>query len=657
VSVDDLRATYRLQLLPHLDFDGACELVPYLKELGITHLYLAPSLQARAESTHGYDVVDPTALSEQLGGEAAFRRLCVAGLGVILDVVPNHMAAAEDENPFWRDPLARPKFFDLDWRTGDARRFFDVGDLAGVRVEDPEVFEATHAKIIELVREGLIEGIRIDHLDGLANPTRYLERLREAGIEHVWVEKILEPGEQLRGWSVEGTTGYEFANEVTALFVAADAEEPLTRLYTEFTGVEENFEELAFEAKLEQARTVFDPEVRWLRSQLEDADEELDIAQALASLRTYRTYVDPDTGKVDGLDRSAIKEAQLPSRLADLLLLEERGHDSFVIRFQQTTPPVFAKGVEDTAFYRYNRLLCLNEVGGDPNRFSLSVDEFHAANLERALRFPRQLLASQTHDTKRSGDVRARLAALSWRPTEWEECVLAWHELNASLRVGGSPDANEEYMIYQTLVGAWPLERERLSGYLRKALREAKTNTSWVDQNDDWEQGVYAFAEGLYDHQPFLDSFEPFVERVARDGERISLAQTLLKLTAPGVPDIYQGDELWTFNLVDPDNRRPVDWKYRRALLHDLANDVAPTRETAKLYLTWKTLQLRARRAASFAHGVYQPITASPGICAYMRGDDVLVAVAVAPMAVYQSPAGFVDALGADLGVWLLERV
>ena len=211
-------------------------------------------------------------------------------------------------------------------------------------------------------------------------------------------------------------------------------------------------------------------------------------------------------------------------------------------------------------------------------------------------------------------------------------------------------------MIYQTLVGAWPLEPERLAGYLEKALREAKTNTSWVDPSAEWERAVIAFATALYDHQQFLVSFEPFAERVAREGERISLAQTLLKLTVPGVPDIYQGDELWTFNLVDPDNRRPVDWKQRRALLREFADGGGPTRETAKLYLTWKTLQLRARRAASFTGGAYQPIDAGPGNCAYLRGDDVLVAVAVEPPAAFESPAGFVDALGADLGVSLLER-
>src|SRR3954469_8689709 len=234
----EFRCTYRLQLRPHLDFRRAKELVPYLQELGVSHLYLSPSMEARSGSMHGYDVVDPTRLADDLGGEEAFRELCEAGLGIVLDVVPNHMAASEEENPFWRDPLTRAKFFDVEWRSGGVRRFFDVSDLAGVRIEDPEVFEETHSKVIELVRDGLLDGIRIDHPDGLANPTRYVERLRESGIEHVWVEKILEPGEQLRDWPVEGTTGYEFANDTSALSVNADAEEAFTDLYRELTGEE-----------------------------------------------------------------------------------------------------------------------------------------------------------------------------------------------------------------------------------------------------------------------------------------------------------------------------------------------------------------------------------------------------------------------------------
>jgi (1->4)-alpha-D-glucan 1-alpha-D-glucosylmutase len=653
--VPDYRCTYRLQLLPHLDFAGARELVPYLRELGVSHLYLAPSMQARRGSTHGYDVVDPTRLSDELGGEAEFLRLCGAGLGIVLDVVPNHMAASEEENPFWRDPLVRAKFFDVEWRTGGVRRFFDIGDLAGVRVEDPEVFEATHAKVLELVREGAVDGVRIDHPDGLANPARYVRRLREAGVEHVWIEKILEPGEQLRDWPVEGTTGYEFANDVTALFVDPAAEEPLTALYRELTGDERPFDAVAHEAKVEQVRTTFEPEVRWLRG-LAEGEEEHGIAEALASLRIYRTYVDPDTGEVDGLDRLAVTDARLPARLAAILLLEERGHDAFVVRFQQTTPAVMAKGVEDTAFYRYNRLLCLNEVGGSPARFSLPVDEFHARNLERARRFPHQLLATHTHDAKRSGDVRARLAALSWLADEWCELVRRWRRANDPLRRGGGPDPNEEYLVYQTLAGAWPLEPDRLDAYLEKALREAKTNTSWIEPDGEWEQSVQAFARGLYGHEPFLEGFEPFAERLAREGERVALGQTLLKLTCPGVPDLYQGDELWELSLVDPDNRRPVDWQRRRELLADVKAGQPPNRETAKLYLIWKTLRLRAERPDVFT-GSYEPVEAGSDVCAFTRAGEILVAVPLRPGARFTAPAGYRDVLdAAGLGVFLLAR-
>jgi (1->4)-alpha-D-glucan 1-alpha-D-glucosylmutase len=647
-----MRCAYRLQLLPHLTFAGARELVPYLRDLGVSHLYLAPSLQARSGSTHGYDVVDPTRLSEELGGEDEFRRLCEAGLGVILDIVPNHMAASEDENPFWRDPLWRAKFFDVEWRTGSVRRFFDIGDLAGVRMEDPEVFEVTHAKVIELVRDGLLDGVRVDHPDGLANPPRYLRRLSEAGIERVWIEKILERGEQLRDWPVEGTTGYEFANDLTALFVDPAAEEMLTELYRTFTNELRDFEDVALEAKLEQARTTFEPEVDWLRADL-GASDELDIPRALASFHVYRTYIDPDVGEVDGFDRQAVSEAQLPMELASILLLEERGRDAFVIRFQQTTPPVIAKGVEDTAFYRYNRLLCLNEVGGDPGRFSIAVDDFHAGNLERARRFPNALLTTQTHDTKRSGDMRARLVALTWLADEWRDHVLEWRRVNESLH-GDAPDANEEYFLYQTLVGAWPLEFERLEAYLEKSLREAKTNSNWLEPNARWEEEVKAFARALYDHAPFRASFDPFVERVAELGERIALAQTLLKLTCPGVPDVYQGDELWNLSLVDPDNRRPVDWEARRRALADLQAGAAPTRETAKLFLIWKTLALRTRRPEAFA-GAYERVEAED-VCAFTRGGEVLVAVPLRPGASFEPPRGYTDALAADLGVWLFER-
>ncbi len=619
----DFRCTYRLQLGPHLDFRRARGLVPYLRELGISHLYLSPVMQARSGSTHGYDVVDPAHVSEELGGERELRELCTGGLGIVLDVVPNHMAASEEENPFWRDPLLRAKFFDLDWRTGANRRFFDVGELAGVRQEDAEVFEALHRKVFGLVREGLVDGLRIDHPDGLANPARYLRRLRDGGAEHVWVEKILEPGEQLRDWPVEGTTGYEFLNDTTALFTEPASEEPLTQLYRELTGEGRGFEEVAAEAKLEQATTTFADEVEWLEARLGEAAEGLDLAAALASFHVYRTYVEPDSDLVDGLDRLAVLEARLPSRLAAILLLEERGHEAFVFRFQQTTPPVMAKGVEDTAFYRYNRLLALNEVGGDPARWSLAVDDFHAANLERARRFPQHLLASQTHDTKRSGDARARLVALTWLPDEWARFV-------RSLEVPVLIDANDAYLALQAMVSAWPLTRERLDGYLEKALREGKRNSSWLEPDEAYERRVQDFAWSAHER------CEPVVRRLAPVGEQIALAQTLLKLTCPGVPDIYQGDELECLSLVDPDNRRPVDWQARRAALAD------PPR---KLRLIRDVLAARVE-------GDYEPVAAGSGTCAFIRGGRHLVAVPLRPGTTYEVPPGWRDVVGG----WLFER-
>jgi (1->4)-alpha-D-glucan 1-alpha-D-glucosylmutase len=356
-----------------------------------------------------------------------------------------------------------------------------------------------------------------------------------------------------------------------------------------------------------------------------------DIAGALAALPVYRTYVEPWSGRVQDADREAIAAAGMDGALARVLTLDEGGHDEFVTRFQQTSPPVTAKGVEDTAFYRYLRLLALNDVGGDPGRFGLSVEAFHAANLERARRFPRGLLVTQTHDTKRSGDVRARIGALAGIAVEWRERVLRWRELNAGLRVGAdppAPDANEEYLIYQTLVGAWPIDGGRLEAYLEKALREAKRNTSWVEQDAAWEGRVKAFARALLRHDAFLEDFEPFARRVAQEGRRSALGQWLLKLTVPGVPDVYQGDELEALNLVDPDNRRPVDWQRRRDALAALRAGAPPTEDTLKLFVTWRGLDLRARRPAAFA-GAYDPLEAGPGVCAFARGGEVLVVVPV----------------------------
>jgi (1->4)-alpha-D-glucan 1-alpha-D-glucosylmutase len=618
--VADFRCTYRLQLTPELGFRRVREVVvPYLRDLGVSHLYLSPVLQARRDSTHGYDVVDPTRVSAELGGEEELRSLCEAargaGLGTILDVVPNHMASSEEENRFWRDPELRARFFDWDRETGWYRRFFDIGELAGVRVEDQKVFETTHAKVLELVREGLVDGLRIDHPDGLANPREYLDRLRERGVERVWVEKILEPGERLRtDWPVEGTTGYEFANDVTALFVDPAGEEPLTELYAELTGERRRFAEVAHEAKLEVARTTFAQEFERLRA-LQPLDG---LEEAAAALHVYRTYVEPETNRVVDEDRRAVET--LPEDLRAVLLLEtERtpARDEFVVRWQQTTGPVMAKGVEDTAFYRWFRLTALNEVGGNPDRFSLSPEEFHRAAIERLELHPRTLLASQTHDTKRAGDVRARIGALAGLHEEWGERVRRWHELT-----GGMDDPNEEYLVWQTLIGAWPIIPGRLELYLEKALREAKRTTSWIDPDEPHERRVREFVRGLYSNHEFLDDFEPFAGRVARAGEHASLGALLLRLTSPGVPDLYQGDALWSLNLVDPDNRRPVDWPAHVSVLREHA----PSRRTMKAHLIRRVLRLRSERPEAFA-GDYEPLDLGPDRIGYVRGGAIRVVV------------------------------
>ena len=430
-----MRATYRLQLGPGMGFADALRLVPYLRELGVSHLYLSPALQARRGSTHGYDVVDPRRISTDLGGEAAFRELAGAGLDVLLDIVPNHMAAS-DENPFWADEGLRRRFFDIDPDTGRHRRFFSIDELAGVRQEDPEVFETTHALVLGLVAEGVVDGLRIDHPDGLADPPEYLRRLADRGVERVWVEKILEPGEELPDWPVEGTTGYEFMADATGLFIDPAGEAPLTALYAELTGERRPFAEVAAEAKLGEARTTFRPEVERLRTLLDEPE----MADAVAGLPVYRTYVEPRAGEVEPHDVEAVEEAELPDRVREALVApRDPDEEAFAIRFQQTTGAVMAKGVEDTALYRYLRLVALNEVGSDPGRWGAAPADVHARNAARGRRFPRGLLATQTHDTKRSGDVRARIGALAAMPAAWRERVLGWRAMNAPLRADGGP--------------------------------------------------------------------------------------------------------------------------------------------------------------------------------------------------------------------------
>ncbi len=619
--MSELRATYRLQLTPELDFRAAAELVPYLRDLGVSHVYLSPSLQARTGSTHGYDVVDPTRISAELGGEEAFRALAGAGLGVILDIVPNHMGAA-DENRWWADEERRAEVFDIDPETGFARRFFDIDDLVALRMERDDVFRFSHEKVLGLVEEGLVDGLRVDHPDGLADPAGYLRRLRDAGARHVWVEKILHPGEPLRDWPVEGTVGYEFLNDAAALYVDRAGEHALSALWAELTGDDRAFEAVALEAQLEQAETVFHREIAWLERLAGGRFEAHLIAEALARLPVYRTYVEPWSGLVDDEDRRRVGEARLPAELARVLLLEDgRGElDEFVTRFQQTSPPVTAKGTEDTAFYRYGRMVALNEVGGDPGRFGMSVADFHAACAGRAARAPLGLLVTQTHDTKRSGDARARIGALAGMADEWEAFVRSQLD-----RESGIPAA-EQLFVLQTLVGVGEISRERLDGYLEKALREGKTTSNWIEPDEEHERRVQAWAWERRE-DPAVGAF---VERVAEEGERAALGQLLLKLTTPGIPDVYQGDELWDLSLVDPDNRRPVDWDARREALAAVREGAAPTRETLKLHLIHRALALRGRRPEAFGRsGTYRPLEAGAEVCAFARGDAVL---AVAPL-------------------------
>ncbi len=581
------RALYRLQLTPEFGFAEARAVLPYVRALGVSHLYLSPVFEARAGSTHGYDVTDPRRVREELGGEEELRRLAEEAPGIVLDIVPNHMAA-DESNPFWPDP----KIFDIDAETGVHRRFFSIDELAGVRQEDEEVFELTHAKALELCRDGVVDGLRIDHPDGLTDPRGYLERLRDRGARHVWVEKILEPGEPLRDWPVEGTTGYEFLNDAMQLFVDPRAEERLTALYREVTGEARGFAEIAAEAKLEQARETFRPEVERLR-RLWDAPE---LERSLASFHVYRTYVEPWSGRVEADDRRFVEQAGLPPELARTLLLDpstrgERGRDEFVARFQQTTGPVHAKGVEDTAFYRYWRLAALNEVGGDPSRFGLDVETFHRGNAERQERFPRALLTTYTHDTKRSDDVRARLVAITWLAEDWERLV----------RQVGRPsiDPNDAYLALQTVVGAWGIGPERLDGYLEKALREGERTSNWLDPDTGAERAVQAYARGLLD-DPDVERFAKLLRPV---GQLISLGLQMLKLTSPGVPDVYQGDGLEVLTLVDPDNRLPIDWDRRFRAIAD------PPPKLAQLL---HVLGLRASLPEAFAEG-YEPVEAGAG--------------------------------------------
>jgi len=520
----------------------------------------------------------------------------------------------------------------------DYRRFFDVHSLIGVRVEDPEVFRATHQRILEWVRAGKVQGLRVDHPDGLSNPAEYLRRLATT-TENAWVvvEKILEPGERLRdSWSAAGTTGYDFLSSVGGLFVDPAGERELTRIYRQFTRDRESWEATVVRSKRSVLEALFRPELARLERALlrcastgfrtappRRAELRAALAELLIRFPVYRSYVEFESGRVEPEDESVLAQAadsatrhrpDLARSLRFVLeLLRLRAPAAkadaaeFVRRFQQTTGPLMAKGVEDTALYTFARFLALNEVGCNPSHFGTLPEQFHADCRRRQRDHPLGLLTTSTHDTKRSEDVRARLALLSEIPARWGAAVRRWRDHNEVHRRGDLPDRRLEYFLYQILVGAHPLPRERARSYVEKAIREARAHTSWTHPDPEYESAVRHFVEGLLEDEEFLCDLERFVAPLIPAGRTNSLAQTLLKLTAPGIPDVYQGTELWDLSLVDPDNRRPVDYARRRRLLRWTDTDPSPEdvlsrSETGapKLWVTRQALHLRRRRPEAF---------------------------------------------------------
>jgi malto-oligosyltrehalose synthase len=695
-------STYRLQLTSEFGFEAAARIADYLACLGVTHVYLSPILAATPGSTHGYDVTDHSRISADLGGEDAFRAM--AGrfrehqLGVIVDIVPNHMAVPVPESlnrQLWSVLAEGPgseyaHWFDVDWKALDGRlllpilgapvadcldqlkpdghvlryhdhvlplragtenlpvpgllkaqhyelawwrdastrlnwrRFFDITSLIAIRQEDQDVFAASHEVLIRLVKEGLIDGLRVDHPDGLADPRGYFRRLAEA-TGGAWVvgEKILERGEELPAdWAVAGTTGYDALTLVDGLFVDPAGAGPMTAAYQD--SAYRTFAEAAEVAKREISTGTFTAEVGRLERLIPDADPAAlrrVFAELLTGFGVYRAYVHPGE-PLPGPSRAAIDAAadaargHLPEHLHPTLdavraAVAGAGPSELIVRFQQTTGPVVAKGVEDTACYRWLRLVSLNEVGGDPDHFGIPPAEFHAAAGRLAAHWPATQTTLSTHDTKRQEDVRARLAVLAERPQEWAAAVAEWHQ-------DDTIDPDTEYLVWQTLAGAWPVSEDRLAEYLTKAMREAKTRTSWTSPDEKYESAVLAFARNAP-----AGRIAEFVATLAPDARVNSLGAKLVQLTMPGVADVYQGCELAGYALVDPDNRRPVDYERRRALLAGLAQAPPADLDTEKLLVTTRALHLRREHPEWFAGG-YAPLAAdgpaAGHVVAFARG-------------------------------------
>ena len=693
--------TYRVQIRPDFGFDDTAAVAGYLADLGVTHLYSAPLLTAAPGSVHNYDVVDHREANPQLGGEPGRRRLVAAlraaGLGLVVDIVPNHAGIAVPEaNPAWWDVLANGRgsaysgWFDIDWsrdrivvpvlghdgdldklrvedgelryydhrypiapgtgagtprevharqhyelvgwRRGDRelnyRRFFAVSDLAGLRVEDPAVFEATHAEMLRWVARGDVDGIRVDHPDGLRDPVGYLVRLRAAA-PGPWlvVEKILEHGEELPDWPVDGTTGYEALREVCGLFVDPAGEAAFTALDTALTEVAVSWPELTRACKLEAAHRMFPAELRRLAALAPSLPAAADaLAELAADFPVYRSY------GADGLRHLARARAEAGRRRPELTATFDAltarlrdPADELGQRFSQLTGAVMAKGVEDTAYYRWTRFVALNEVGGAPDRFGVTPGEFHAAAGRRQRRWPAGMTTLSTHDTKRGEDVRARLAVLAEIPDEWARTVRGW------MAAAPLADPAFAHLVWQTVAGAWPIERERLHGYVEKAAREASVSTSWASPSATFESALHELVDRVYDDPALSASVSSFVASITPAGWSNALGQKLVQLAMPGVPDVYQGTELWDNSLVDPDNRRPVSFASRAGLLARLDAGWRPPVDASgavKLLVVSRTLRLRRDRPGLFASYRQVPATgpAADHVVAFDRGGAVAVA-------------------------------
>ena len=844
------RATYRLQFHRRFTFRDAKALVPYFAELGISHLYASPIMEARPGSSHGYDIISHNRINPEIGGEADFQNfvaeLHAHGMGLILDIVPNHMAVGGRDNAWWLDTLEWGEqspyaaYFDINWdasrpdlkgrvllpvlgdqygvileeggielrldpaegsfsawyydhrfpisprsyaaileagrgpltglarefaaatfgrpatardrtavlkrrlaeiaadpaggaavaralrafngrpgrppsfrrlhRLLDAqayrlaywrvateeinyRRFFNINDLAGLRMELPLLFEETHRLVFQMIGRGEVQGLRIDHIDGLFDPGGYCAQLQKRFSEPIYilVEKILARHERLPDWPVAGSTGYDFTNEVLALFVDPAGERTMTRLYRQLTGRDADFDDILAACKRRIMQVNLASEINVLAgrfhrlsmSEWRTRDFTLNgmlaaLEEVIAAFPVYRTYVS-ERG-LSGDDRRhiewAIGQARKRRRAGDTTIIDFvhrvitadcEGHPhpdevmQTAMQFQQVTGPVMAKACEDTAFYRYFRLLALNEVGGDPRRFGMSVGAFHHLMQDRARTWPQTMVTTATHDTKRGEDGRVRLALLSEMPREWGRRVARWLRLNRRHRSEIDrevvPDRNVEYLFYQTLVGAWPPGLspddteamrslgERVEAYMIKAVREGKEVSGWSTPNIAYETALQRFVRGVLEAtraNPFLADFHAFIGLLARPAAIASLAQLVLKLTVPGVPDIYQGGELWDFSLVDPDNRRPVDWGQRRALLCEAGSAgftepsgiVEDGRE--KLFIVHRLLGLRRDHPELFAAGDYLPLEVTDGpradhLCAFARRRDGAVLVVAVP--------------------------